>query len=134
MSYPKKARPPEYKPRKCKYCRLTFVPVVGAKGNRRNAELQKFCGKKCKDAYHRNGGMNWERFTERVDALVRKLVRDELQKTGIIEEIRDIRAMAASDRATRLHTHTCNAVLLNREEACNCAARIRTEPHPSVAP
>jgi hypothetical protein len=78
MPVPKKQRPVEYKPRRCKYCRLLFVPVVGPKLNRRNAEIQKFCCRKHKDAYHKNGGMNWERFMERVNKEVRKIVRDEL--------------------------------------------------------
>lgn len=90
MTTKKKDYDPAYKPRKCRHCKLTFVPKVGMKGNRLNAENQKFCCKKCKDNYHRNGGMNWERFMERVDANVRKIVRDEFsrQMDRIVEETR----------------------------------------------
>jgi hypothetical protein len=79
---PPSKKPPEFKPRRCKYCKLLFVPIVGCKNNRRNAELQRFCCDNHRKAYHRNGGLNWERLEEKIERLVQKLVKQELEKTA----------------------------------------------------
>jgi hypothetical protein len=79
---PPTKNPPEFKPRKCKYCKLTFVPMVGAKNNRRNAELQRFCCDKHRRDYHRHGGLNWPKLEEKIQKLVAKLVKQELEKTA----------------------------------------------------
>jgi hypothetical protein len=92
---PPSKKPPEFKPRKCRYCKLVFVPVIGAKNNRRNAELQRFCCDNHRKAWHRNGGMNMERLMESVEREVRKMVKrimtadDETLLEAVREIIRD---------------------------------------------
>jgi hypothetical protein len=66
-------RGPEYKPRKCPACKLTFVPLDE---NPANAKRQRFCGKHCKDRFHRAGGMTYDRLME----VVARKVRDTLAK------------------------------------------------------
>ena len=93
---PPSKKAPEFKPRRCRYCKLVFVPVLTEKNkNPHNAESQKFCCPAHRKAYHLNGGLNWERLMARVENQVRKIVRDELSKT--MEELR-------TDLRNALHT------------------------------
>ena len=77
MKTTRKALEPEFRLKRCAYCKLTFRPILGKKNVRANAERQRFCCRKCKDRFHRNGAMNWERFEERTGKLVKKFVREE---------------------------------------------------------
>ena len=67
---PKPTRGAQWKPRKCKHCKLIYVPKDK---NPANAARSKFCTRKCKDGYHRNGGMNLDRL---VEVLMRRLKRE----------------------------------------------------------
>jgi len=61
-----------YRPRRCKRCRLVFVPDKD-KLDKGQAGRAKFCTRKCKDSYHRNGGMNIDRLHE---VMARRLAKE----------------------------------------------------------
>ena len=77
----KPKRGPEWKPRKCKCCKLTFVPLDK---NPANAGRRKFCTRRCKDDYHRNGSMNIQRFHE---VLLRKVLKALREDDAFLEAI-----------------------------------------------
>jgi hypothetical protein len=70
----KPTRGPEWKPRKCKRCKLTFVPPDK---NPANAQRRKFCSRGCKDGYHRSGGLNYEQLVDRVARKVFAVLRED---------------------------------------------------------
>jgi hypothetical protein len=76
-------RGPEWKPRKCPTCKLTFVPQDK---NPANAKRKRFCTRKCKDGFHRNGGMNLDRLME---VVARKTKADLLKDDAFLETLRD---------------------------------------------
>jgi hypothetical protein len=50
-----------WKLRRCKNCKLIYKPTGKDRGN---AERSIFCTRKCKDKYHRSGGMNIDQLRE----------------------------------------------------------------------
>ena len=76
---PKSETPIKIKARKCKYCKLSFVPPCRNKQQQVNAENQKFCCRQHKDAYHLHGGFNWERFWTKFEKEVRRVAREEAE-------------------------------------------------------
>jgi hypothetical protein len=82
----KNQRGPEWKPRRCKCCKLMFVPMDK---NPANAGRSKFCTKRCKDRYHNSGGMNIVRFHEVVTrATVKALNGDDMFIEGLSDKLR----------------------------------------------
>jgi hypothetical protein len=82
----KDQRGPEWKPRKCKCCKLTYVPMDS---NPANAKRSKFCNRKCKDGYHRNGGMSLPRLQEVViRATVKALLADDAFLATLADKLR----------------------------------------------
>jgi Ser/Thr protein kinase RdoA (MazF antagonist) len=69
-----KPKEPEFKLKRCPYCKLLFRPMLGRKNVRANAERQRFCSTKCRAGFHRNGGMNFEVMMERIERKVLKIV------------------------------------------------------------
>ena len=66
---------PEWKPRKCKACKITYKPTDS---NPWNAKRSRFCCGDCKRNYRRSGGMNLNKLTELVAGIVtRQLLADE---------------------------------------------------------
>lgn len=66
---------PEWKPRRCKHCTVTYVPKDT---NPYNAKRSKFCCKECKNLYRRSGGMNLNKLVELIAGiLTRQLLADE---------------------------------------------------------
>jgi hypothetical protein len=54
-----------------------------------NAERSKFCTRKCKDAYHRNGGMNIDRLQEVMSRrIVKQLRADEEFLEAVCDKLR----------------------------------------------
>ena len=75
MSAPHKKQKPAFlalKPRRCKYCRAVFVP------NRPQDAEAKFCEPNHRKAYHKYGGLPFDKLMERVRKEVRVIVREEL--------------------------------------------------------
>jgi hypothetical protein len=82
----KDQRGPEWKPRRCKHCKLMFTP---ADKNPANAKRAKFCGKKCKDGYHRHGGMNTDRLIDYVTkGVLQRLHADETFLDSLADKLR----------------------------------------------
>ncbi len=80
---PANTRGPEWKPRRCKCCGLTFIPLDT---NPANAKRKKFCTRKCKDGYHRSGGMNLPRL---IEVVTRKVVSALLADEVFLERMSD---------------------------------------------
>jgi len=72
-----------YRPRRCKRCKLVFVPDKD-KLDKGQAGRAKFCTRKCKDSYHRNGGMNIDRLHE---VMTRRLSKELLADETFLGEI-----------------------------------------------
>lgn len=66
-------RPATLKPRRCKYCRATFVP------ERAQDKDAKFCEPNHRKAYWRFGGLPFDKMKEQIMKEVRKLVRAEFE-------------------------------------------------------
>jgi hypothetical protein len=80
-----------YRPRRCKYCKLMFVPTCK---DSHNADIAKFCSRKHKDAYRRNGGMNMERLEEVViRATIKALKEDETFLEALLDKLRVIQVV-----------------------------------------
>lgn len=83
---PVKTKRDPWRPRRCKTCKLMYVPPGKDKGN---AERSKFCTKKCRDGYHRNGGMNLARLQEVLArALAKTLKADDAFLEAIADKLR----------------------------------------------
>lgn len=67
------------RPRRCKYCRATFIP------ERPQDKEAKFCCPNHRKAYWRFGGLPFDKMKEQIFKEVRKMMRAELP--GLIEEI-----------------------------------------------
>ncbi len=63
-----------WKPRKCKHCKLTYVPSCRDQGNARKSI---FCTRKCKSSYHRSGGINFDQLIEKAARKVFALLRED---------------------------------------------------------
>src|SRR5271170_4254564 len=75
-----------WKPRKCKHCKLTFVPSCR---DQANARKKLFCTPKCRMAYHRSGGLNFDQLIERVVRKVAKiLTQDEAFRESLADKLR----------------------------------------------
>jgi len=73
--------------RRCKCCKLIYVPSERA--DARTADKSVFCSRKCKDGYHRNGGMDFEKFIDRaVNRIAKVLLADEKFLETISDKIR----------------------------------------------
>ena len=82
----KDQRGPEWKPRRCKHCKLMFVP---ADKNPYNAKTAKFCCKKCKDGFHRHGGMDADRLCQYIGGrILKSLLADEAFKDSLADKLR----------------------------------------------
>ena len=68
------------RPRRCKYCRATFVP------ERPQDKEAKFCCPNHRKAYWRFGGLPFDKMKEQLMKEVRKLVRAEISEA--LEEFR----------------------------------------------
>lgn len=85
---PKPTAKDPWRLRRCKNCKLTFKPLGKDRGN---AERAKFCKRKCKDDYHRNGGMNIERLYEVVTrATIKAVMADEAFIEALADKLRVI--------------------------------------------
>jgi hypothetical protein len=72
--------------RKCKNCKLTYKPTGKDRGN---AERSIFCTRKCKDRYHRSGGMNIEQLRELlIRATIKALKADDAFLEAIADKLR----------------------------------------------
>jgi len=79
-------RGPEWKPRRCKRCKLMFVPDGK---NPANAKRAKFCCKNCKNGYHRHGGMDLDRMREYLTkGIVKALLADESFLEALADKLR----------------------------------------------
>ncbi len=86
--------------RKCKNkaCGLTYSPTAKDAGN---AEKSKFCCVRCKNYYHRHGGINAERLHEVVYRRISKaLLTDDSFLEAIADKVRVISAPGISIRET----------------------------------
>jgi hypothetical protein len=91
----KDQRGPEWKLRKCKCCKLTYTPMDK---NPANAKRSKFCCRKCKNGYHRYGGMNMDRLHE---VLCRRIVKALLADDAFLEALSDkLRVVSGRDHPT----------------------------------
>lgn len=79
----KPQRGPEWKPRKCPACKLTFVPLDK---NPANAKRKRFCTPKCKTLFHRHGGMDMDRLHE---VLTRRLKAELMKDDSFLQTIAD---------------------------------------------
>jgi hypothetical protein len=83
---PKSTEKNPWRPRRCKNCKLVYVPPGKDKGN---AERSTFCTKKCRDSYHRNGGMNMARLQEVVTrATIKALKSDAAFLESLSDQLR----------------------------------------------
>lgn len=85
-----------WRPRRCKNCKLTYVPPGKDKGN---ADRSIFCTTKCRVSYHRNGGMNMDRLRE---VLTRAIIKALKQDDDFIEAIADKLRVAQSPAPKRV--------------------------------
>lgn len=73
--------------RRCKYCKLVFVPSERA--DARTADLAKFCQKSCKDKFRFNGGINFDQLTKNATrAVIKALLADETFLEAIADKMR----------------------------------------------
>lgn len=72
-----------WKMRKCKCCKLVYQPKAR---DRRTAERSIFCSRKCKDRWHKSGGMDLDKLIERVTNAVSRHL---LQNDSFLDAIRD---------------------------------------------
>jgi hypothetical protein len=87
-----------WKPRKCRHCKLTFVPTCR---DAANAKRQEFCTAKCRIDYHRNGGMNMTQLTERAtNAVLKNLLADENFLERLADKVRVGLRIPASEMVT----------------------------------
>lgn len=123
---PKRPEGEAYKPRRCKCCKLVFVPQDK---NPANAIRKKFCTKKCKDGYHRNGGMNIDRLAEvlarRMKPIVIETVAAQLRHPAIelfqeIQRARDMERM--SELRINVLQPTANALDALANQVCHIFA------------
>lgn len=82
---PTQPKPIKLKPRRCKYCRLEFVPACRNEQQRTNAEAQKFCSPAHRKAYHLNGGITFDRL---VDKATRKIGEALMQDEKFIASLK----------------------------------------------
>jgi hypothetical protein len=72
MSVTTKNKTTNLLPRRCKYCRCTFVPERAQDKNAR------FCCPNHRKAYWRYGGLPYDKMREQIMRDVRKIVREEI--------------------------------------------------------
>lgn len=92
---PKSTGPNPWKLRKCKSCKLLYAPTCR---DAANARKSLFCTAKCKNYYHRNGGMDMERMEEVLERrLLKRLLADEVFLEAVADKMRVVNARALTD-------------------------------------
>ena len=115
---PKAKRSAAWRPRRCKHCKLMYVP---GDTNPANAERSKFCNRKCKDSYHRNGGINLPRLLEVVARKVKAaLVKDDAFLESLrakLQTIQEVPTIKDLERAVRIKERLTGTGPIGREAA-----------------
>jgi hypothetical protein len=76
------------KPRKCLYCKARFFP------KRVSGKPEKFCSPNHRKAFHRYGGLPFDKLMARIQKEVRAIVKEEIRKEVEIINL-NLRALAA---------------------------------------
>jgi hypothetical protein len=94
-----------------------FVPICK---DSHNADISKFCSRKHKDAYRRNGGMNMERLEEVViRATIKALKEDDSFLEAIADKLRVVQAVTPADieKGLRIASRLTGTGPIGREAA-----------------
>jgi hypothetical protein len=108
-----------YRPRKCRFCKLTFKPSGKDRGN---AQKQEFCTPAHRKEFWKHGGLPYQKLLDKLEKAVTKILnermreicREEIEKALAFHEFKEYRAAEESRRTRAL------------------VDSLRTEPHPAA--